>query len=166
MKRHIIFLLSCLLFSCKHDPNMGFGTDRMLYNMALETNAFTWYKNNDVLLSKSGLSGHQYPLSRTRYNTKATNYLTIDKKVQDGIQFEDGSFIVKELYNASEELSLYAVMYKMQNHSLADQSGWLWAYIKPDGEVLISSDKKGENCTSCHGQTGSIDYSLINLSHP
>ena len=47
-------IIAVALQSCKKDePQPAQGIDLQLYQMALETAGFTWYKNSDELLDKS-----------------------------------------------------------------------------------------------------------------
>ena len=58
--------------SCKKEtpaPN----TDEEMYEMAIATSGFTWFKNSNSLLDKSSGSGHPQPFLRTRYNTIAAD---------------------------------------------------------------------------------------------
>jgi hypothetical protein len=88
------------------------GIDRELYEMSLETDGFIWYKNSDVLLPKSSITGHGEILLRTRYNSIAAQDLDANGKVKDNTVFSEGALIVKELYNNANDFSTYAVMYK------------------------------------------------------
>jgi hypothetical protein len=167
MKFYIYLSITTLLLaSCKHEPSAIIITDQLIYEKALDLSTFTWYKNSDTLFNKSPLSGHAQAFSRTRYNTIAAKSLNADHKVIDGAIFEEDALIVKELIDANNNLVLYAIQYKKKDHASADEKGWLWAYIKANGEVDISTDKKGVNCTNCHSQTGNIDLTLMNVAHP
>lgn len=162
------FILAVLISvnGCKKEETAK-GTDRELYEMSLETVGFVWYKNSDVLLPKSNITGHQQSLLRTRYNGVASQALEADGKVKTGIIFPEGSLIVKELYNNSTDLSLYAIMYKKYNHPDADATGWVWGYVGADGTVGGEpASKKGSGCRGCHSQSGNIDLSLMNVAFP
>lgn len=161
----MLSLVSVITKSCKKEEPAK-GTDRELYEMALETDGFTWYKNADALLPKSSITGHSETLIRTRYNATAAAELTVDGKVKDNTVFPDGSLIVKELYNNSNDLSTYAIQYKMNNHPDADADGWVWGYIRANGDVRDAASKKGSGCRGCHNQVGNINLTLMNKAFP
>lgn len=162
-----VSILCVMLFlsGCKKDDKV-LAADVDLYEMAKETTGFVWYKNSDVLLPKSDLSGHSEAYLRTRYNSIAATMLNASGKVQSGITFPEGSLIVKELYSSQTSLSKYAILYKKSDHAYADAKGWVWGYIKADGSVATSSSEKGRSCIPCHSQSGNIDYSLMNVAIP
>lgn len=154
-----------LNFSCKKDKE-AIGTDKVLYDMAKQTNGFTWYKNNDMLLDKSSGSGHPQAFLKTRYNTIASSMLDTNGKIALNAAFPEGSLIVKELYSNTSTLDRYAILYKNTSNENADTKGWVWGYINADGSVAESSTNKGESCIGCHSQTGQIDYMLMNKFFP
>jgi hypothetical protein len=148
----------------KEDPAKG--TDLELYEMAQETTGFVWYKNSDALLPKSNITGHSETLIRTRYNNIAATQLDANGVVNGGITFPDESLIVKELYNSATDLSTYAIMYKKANHPDADAAGWVWGYVRANGDVRDPASKKGSGCRGCHNQGGNIDFTLMNVAFP
>ena len=159
----------CVVNSCKKDgveEKNSEITDKELYELSITTNGFSWFKNEDVLLSKSSGSGHPQPYLRTRYNAIAASKLDKEGKVEMGSIFPEGSLIVKELVDNSSKLVRYAVLYKSAGSSNADAKGWVWGYIDADGTVAISASKKGGSCISCHSQEGNIDYMLMNKYYP
>ncbi len=166
-----IFSILVVISSCKKDDEDDddtepLSTDAQLYNMAIEPSGFTWYKNSATPLPKSNSSGHSEPLLRTRYNAVAATKLGTDGKVMAGTTFPEGSLIVKELLNSDESISLYAILYKQSGNEDADADGWVWGYIRPNGEVAISATEKGTGCRGCHSQNGSIDFTLMNIAFP
>lgn len=164
------FFAACDSNTNPNPPNEGTPTtqttDATLYELAKATAGFTWYKKSDGLLKKSAGSGHTQPLLRTRYNAAAATKLDGSGKVVAGASFPDGALIVKELVDSANALSLYAILYKKTGDANADAKGWVWGYINPDGSVRISATQKGSACISCHSQTGSIDYMLMNKFFP
>ena len=142
------------------------GTDRELYEMSLETDGFIWYKNSDVLLPKSSITGHGETLLRTRYNSIAAQDLDVAGKVKDNTVFSEGALIVKELYNNANDFSTYAIMYKKPGHPDADATGWVWGYVRGNGDVRTAASEKGSGCRGCHNQAGNIDLSLMNVAFP
>lgn len=161
-----VFILGMLtLDSCKKDEDLK-GTDLQLFEMAKETQGFTWYMNSGELLPKSSGSGHNYPYLRTRYNTEASTQLDPDGKIKADAVFPEGSVVVKELYKDGSTLGRYAVLYKDPGNADADANGWVWGYIDADGDVAEPASKKGTSCINCHSQDGSIDYMLMNKFFP
>jgi len=162
-------VLSIVISSCKKEDaviDTTDKTDKELYDMAKVTSGFTWFKNSDILLERSSASGHSQPFLRTRYNTIAATMLNANGKIIEGSTFPEGSLIVKELYTNISTLDQYAILFKQSAHKNADAKGWVWGYIKADGEVLYLSSNKGASCTSCHSETGNIDYMLMNKYFP
>jgi len=167
--RNSILLTSILIFlvmvSCQKDQ-MATGTDKELFDMAVSETGFTWYKNSGSLLNRSSASGHSQPFLRTRYNSIAAAKLDQAGKVISGTIFPDGSLIVKELWDNSTTLGRYAILFKQAGHKDSDDKGWVWGYVNSDGTVAESASKKGGSCSSCHSQTGNIDYLLMGIYFP
>ncbi len=151
--------------SCEHeledDP-----LDAQLLELAVDASNNTWYKDNDTLLPRSPGSGHAQVLLRTRYNTVAASVLDSTEKVIPGSEFPSGSVAVKELFDNENTLAQYAIMFKKPTHPYADTDGWVWGYVRPDGEVREPSRNKGAACHGCHSQQGSIDFTLMNAYCP
>ncbi len=174
MKRyHLITSMPLLLFlltisvvsSCKKSDEPA-GTDKELYDMAKETQGFTWYKYTSAYLPKSSGSGHNQPLLRTRFNKEAATKLDSLGKVMSGASFPEGSLIVKELNDDPSTLVRYAILYKKTGHTDADANGWVWGYINADGTVSEPASNKGKACIGCHSQADNIDYVLMNKYFP
>lgn len=173
MKNRIIKIFVLLLFitsiwatnACKKDDTLE-GIDKELFDMAVVTDGFTWYKNSDSLLDKSPGSGHSLPFLRTRYNAIAATNLDTNGKILPGTSFANGSLIVKELIRDDNTIVRYAILYKQSGNANADPKGWVWGYVNTDGTVEESATRKGGSCINCHSQTGSIDYMLMNIYFP
>lgn len=165
----MILRISLLIFlmipfaSCKKKPK---GIDGEVYELSQDNAGHVWYKNSAVFLEKSPGSAHDFPYLRTRYNAIAATQLNNAGKINDGAIFPDGSVIVKELYNSSQELERYATLYKKPGSEYADANGWIWGYIEENGKVVESAELKGSSCISCHNQGGNIDYMLMNAYFP
>jgi hypothetical protein len=169
MKKLFLSLLPILFVlhfsSCKKDP-VATGIDRQLFEMAGETQGFTWFKYSNAFLPKSSGSGHPQALLRTRFNAEAATMLDENGAVIPDASFPEGSLIVKELHDKENSLSRYAILYKDSGNGSADNRGWVWGYINADGTVSISASKKGSSCINCHLQEGNIDYTLMNKFFP
>lgn len=161
----LLIAVSLSLDSCKHD-GAALGTDLLLYEMATVDTGFVWFKFSDAALDKSSGSGHSQPKLRTRYNATAAAMLDSEGRIQEGIQFPEGSLIVKELLENDLTISLYAVLYKSSENADADQNGWVWGYLNPNGTVRTPASDKGSGCIGCHTQDGHIDYMLMNKFYP
>lgn len=161
---YMALTLTIQLPSCKNDPPDGI--DAQMYEMGRNSNGFAWYKNSSEQLSSSGLTGHTEPTQRTRYNMIATTMLNSEFKIMDGITFPEGSLIVKELYKDNGNLSTLAMLYKKPSAPEADADGWVWGYFNEKGNIRAAASEKGAQCRSCHSQTGSIDFNLMNVAHP
>jgi hypothetical protein len=118
------------------------------------------------LLSKSSGSGHPQTSLRTKYNKIAATKLDASGKIITNASFPEGSLIVKELYENSNSLSRYAILYKKSDSPFADAKGWVWGYINANGKVAEPASNKGKACISCHTQSDHIDYMLMNKYFP
>lgn len=161
----LIIIGIIMQFSCNKDKTAK-GIDAELYEMAMISEDFVWYKFSDELLDKSIASGHNAPYLRTRYNFIAASYLDSVGKVNADAIFPNGALIVKELRQDENTLERYAILYKQNNHEYADEHGWIWGYVNEDKTVRISAAEKGSDCINCHLQDGNIDYTLMNKYFP
>lgn len=150
---------------CKKEEQAE-GTDQELFDLAKSAVGFNWYKNSATLLNKSTGSAHPQPFLKTRFNSVASAKLDASGKIMSGATFPEGSLIVKELYTDATTLVRYALLYKKSGSADADAKGWVWGYINADGTVAEAASKKGTSCISCHSQSGSIDYMLMNKFFP
>ena len=165
-KTLLVFLIGFAAFSsCKKEEEAK-GIDQEMLELARVSTGFTWFKNTPTLLNKSSGSGHPQPFLRTRYNTIAATSLDSSGKIISGINFAEGSLIVKELYNNTTTFGRYAMLYKKSASAEADANGWVWGYINADGSVAEPASSKGTSCISCHSQTDNIDYMLMNKYFP
>ena len=164
------FITTCILIittlhSCNKEEDAT-GIDKQLFDMAIETTGFTWYKNSSALLDKSSGSGHSEPFLRTRYNSVASAMLDSNGKIIPGSVFPDGSLIVKELFTNNTDIGRYAILYKKSSDTNADAAGWVWGYINADETVAEPASNKGSSCRGCHSQTNNIDFNLMNVYFP
>ena len=112
--------------------------------------ATSFYQGNSSRLAPSG-GGHGYVV--VRFDSVAAAALTDDGKLPQGEEFPEGSFIVKEAYaNASSELNAYVIMYKSPMDPNSGES-WVWGEYEQDGEILVSVERQGSPCISCHSIT-------------
>lgn len=154
------FLLSATLHSCKKDEPAE-GIDLELYNMATETDGFTWFENSDAWLPKSSGSAHNFANLRTRYNSTAATQLDAAGRIRGNAAFPDGSLVVKELSDGNSP-ALYAILYKQSDSEYADANGWVWGYVNADQTVRTPAEDRGSGCIGCHSQTDNLDYMLMN----
>lgn len=156
--------------SCKKDKeesNRADDLNKELHGKAANNSGAAWYKNSQAKLDKAPASGHSDPKLRTWYNSAAAIMLDTAGQVISGSIFTNGSLIVKELFDASENLTHYAVMYKSSSSEFADAHGWVWGEYSPSGSVEYSVDRKGASCTGCHsGVSGNIDLTTMHVAHP
>lgn len=162
----IFFSATLLLNSCNKDEDDATGIDKELFDKAKSSTGFVWYKNSTELLEKSSGSGHNFPFLRTRYNSVAASQLDSNGKINEGAIFSEGSLIVKELFSNANDIGRYAILYKSSGHESADANGWVWGYVNADESVAYAASEKGDGCISCHQQSGSIDYMLMNTYFP
>lgn len=161
----LIAACALTLGSCEYDAEED-PVDVQLLELARETAGYTWYKESATLLPRSPGSGHAQAFLRTRFNAPASTMLDTNGQVITGADFPDGSVIVKELFDDPTALAQYAVLYKKSDHPYADADGWVWGYVRTDGEVREPASNKGSACRGCHGQDGNIDHTLMNIYFP
>ncbi len=160
-----IAISSMIWSACKHESDED-PVDAQLLDMARGTDGFVWYEGSTAQLPRSNGSGHAEPFLRTRYNALAATVLNTNLMVTSDTLFPEGSLIVKELMTDASTIGTYAILYKQTNNPYADAGGWVWGYVRPNGEVRASAKDQGAVCRSCHTQAGHIDQTLMNISFP
>jgi hypothetical protein len=160
-----IVVLVAVLQACKHESNDS-PTDLELLTRARSSEAGVWYKFSNVLLPRSSGSGHSEALLRTRFNAVAAAYLDTLGKVQENTVFPEGSLVVKELWPDGSGVGTYAVMLKRSADAAADENGWVWGYIRDNGEVRVTAVNRGAVCKGCHAGPGNINGTLMNMAYP
>jgi mono/diheme cytochrome c family protein len=70
-------------------------------------------------------------------------------------ELPEGAILVKENYNADEELTAVTVMEKRPGYA-PEYGDWFWARYAPDGMVQASGQVA--SCLACHGAVRSNDY--------
>ncbi len=158
-------ILTVALSGCRHEAD-PFAVDAELLDRARGSEASVWYRFDDDLLPRSSGSGHNEAFLRTRFNDVAASILDENGKVMEDTLFPNGSLIVKELWLDENTLGTYAVLLKRAGTQGADADGWVWGYVRANGEVRESAINAGNACRSCHGQTGHIDRTLMNAYFP
>jgi len=157
--------LLTVLYACKHETDDA-PIDLELLTRARGPEAMVWYKFNSATLPRSSGSGHSEALLRTRFNSVAEAYLDTLGKVVPGTVFPDGSLVVKELWPDASGVGTYAVMLKRGGDPFADENGWIWGYIRANGQVRTSAVDRGAVCTGCHAGPGNINGTLMNAAFP
>ena len=175
IKNYIIISVGILIItfiSCKKkvdDSDVNFNdnktSDAELLELAIANNDFEWYKFSDDLLNPGARTGHLEEQLRTRYNQVAKSNLDSLGKVIENSKFPENSLIVKELFK-NGKLDTYAIMYKKTGDENADDNGWVWGYIRENGNIRNAADRKGQGCIGCHSISGNIDLTLMNAEHP
>ncbi|MFZ1695137.1 MAG: hypothetical protein WAT74_18220 [Flavobacteriales bacterium] len=153
------------LQACKHETDES-PTDLELLLRARGTEADVWYKFSEALLPRTSGSGHAETFLRTRFNDIAAAHLDTLGKVVEGTVFAEGSLVVKELWPNASGLGTYAVMLKRTGDPAADENGWVWGYIRDNGQVRESAINRGAVCKSCHAGSGNINGTLMNAAYP
>jgi len=151
----IVAVLYISINSCKKEKALPVNiTDEDIYRL-IQTSTKHYYQSGNVL-SGAGNSPHGYFKLWT--NTKALDDLDADQELPENAVFSDSSFIVKEITNATGDLQLYAIMYKLK-------STWFWGEYSPTGEVVYGIGNVGGSCVSCHGQSGNRDLTNTYTLH-
>lgn len=151
----LIAAIVTFMVACKSDNEDNQPTvDKQLFD-EVNASGFTYYRSGTIL-SPEGNSPHGS--FKLRFNNVANAALDTSGELPSGNSFPSGSIIVKEAYNSSSELELYAVMKKDAGNTYAG-SGWLWAELNKDGTTRYSVTKKGDACISCH--SGSTNRDLV-----
>ena len=70
----------------------------------------------------------------------------------------NGTIIVKDSYNAEEELTAVTVMAKVEDFA-PDSGDWYWAIYSPVGEPLRAGNLHG--CITCHAGMKDNDYIIV-----
>lgn len=161
----VIPALALSLAGCKHEPDTT-PLDAELYQLALNSSGHVWYKNSDELLPRSTGSGHSEAFLRTRYNAIAATALDTLYRVVADTAFPPGSLIVKELWSDASTIGTYAILLKRPDAEAADADGWVWGYLRANGEVRAPAIDRGAACRTCHMQDGEIDATLMNQYFP
>ena len=149
IKRIILTLLSISLYSCVSDKEEGVViSDATLYSL-IKSSSFSFYKNNADTLQADASSPHG-SFIRVNFNPKAQSVMNDSVSSLTGSTFPDESLIVKEIYDVKGgPLQSYAVMYKLKG-AANNGMGWIWSEIRPDGNVIYSTARQGDQCVSCH----------------
>ena len=140
-----IILLVCCTKKQGKNPSLAY-TDNALLDSCKQS-YHTYYKN-DPNTTLSGVHG-PHGAFKLRFNSIANKALTANGALPIGNKFPDGSLIVKDITDGSN-ISLYAIMYKYSG-------SWIWAEVKPDGNILHSVNGDAGICTGCHSQSGNRD---------
>jgi len=145
-----------LLAACTKDK-VASDEDNRLYQEAVATGAYSWYKNDPTIVPSSSGSGHA-GYFRVRFNNIAVAAFDTSGKLPVDSLFPTGAIVVKELFNSasSSDLREYAVM-KKDPGSANSEGGWLWAEYEPGGGVKYPTSNKGSACVGCHSAQGHRD---------
>ena len=149
--RFILYSIFFCLCSCTYDSVVpeGVTTDEQLYQWSKDS-ALHYYKNDTNTLGPAGNSPHGS--FKVRFNAIALAALDSSGKLPAGGIFPEGSIVVKQTTSG-----ILAVMMK-RSASPHAALNWLWAEYSTSGSTVISLNKRGTACTSCHSETGHRDY--------
>jgi hypothetical protein len=127
-------------------------SDAGLFGLVTQVQPFgTYAAFPDLEVNAAGVlpgTGPHVPMVRVRMNAQAAGVLQ-NGRLPSGARFPDGSVLFKEIITSAGDASLYAVMYKNRDHSLAG-NGWLWAEYRTNGSTAYSISNRGSACTGCH----------------
>lgn len=158
IKNTILTLLVISLYSCVSDKEEGVVvTDGTIYNL-VKSSSFSFFKNKADTLPADPSSPHT-SFMRVLFNPKAQSAMNDSLGALSASTFPDESLIVKEVYDTKGgTLQVYSVMYKLKG-AANNGSGWIWNELRPDGNVIYSAARKGDQCISCH--TEGINSDLV-----
>ncbi len=161
-----LFLVGLTLESCtnkKSDPPTV--SDATLYQKSLELTSFSYFRNSHDTLVTNPFSPHGFYM-RVRFNATARAAMNDSISRLSAEAFPDESMIVKEVYDIpGGPLKAYAIMFKMKNNA-ENAGGWLWNETDPQGNVLYSVTKRGDECISCHSTNASnADQEMTQFFH-
>lgn len=69
------------------------------------------------------------------------------------------TMVVKEGFNADEELTGIYLMYKIEDYDPRNND-WFWAAYSPDGSV--NAEGRVDGCINCHDDVNAADYVFYN----
>ncbi len=156
IKNTILIILAFSIYSCVSDKEEGVViADGTIFNL-VKSSSFSFYKNKTDTLPADPSSPHT-SFMRVLFNPKAQSAMNDSLSTLTASVFPDESMIVKEVYDTKGgALQVYSVMYKLKG-AANNGSGWIWNEFRPDGNVIYSAARKGDQCVSCHTEGVSSD---------
>ncbi|MDP2386399.1 MAG: cytochrome P460 family protein [Bacteroidota bacterium] len=149
MKYFVVLLLALCVgfYACTKDvgilPQAPPLTDSLLFTYVKDSANQTPYLSTTSQSTFTSDAAHGSKLYKLMVNTKARNSMTDGGKLPVNGSFPDSSLMVKKLYNTSNQVDFYAVMYKKDG-------AWKWAEFNASGTVVKSINSNSDNCISCH----------------
>jgi hypothetical protein len=145
-----LFFIAVIFSSCVNEKEEGVVvSDATLFELALNTSSFNFFRNNADTLPADQQSVH-FSFVRVRFNPKARTAMDDSLTSLSAQEFPDESMIVKEVYDVKGgPLKRLSIMYKLKN-AANNGNGWIWSEIEADGNPVISSGLKGSSCIGCH----------------
>jgi hypothetical protein len=141
-----VTLMSSVFYSCTKDvgvnplldKNLGYN-DKALYDTCKNEAAFSYYKNNNSVITSDPAHGSPHGDFKLKFNKIATAALGADGKLPVGQTFPNGSMVVKQTVAGK-----FFYVFKRND-------SWLWgALIQADGSVEQSINTDPAYCLSCH----------------
>lgn len=152
-----LILVSSVFYSCTKDvgvnplldKNSPY-TDKSLFDTIKNEAGFTYYKNNNAVITSDITKGSPHGNFKLKFNKIATAALGADGKLPVGNVFPEGSMVVKETIGGK-----YNFLYKRN-------ASWLWGETTQDGSNVIQSVNADASsaCISCHNRPVARDYVL------
>jgi hypothetical protein len=147
-----LFTLKACVYHDLSEITTANNTDESLF-AEINQSGYEYYQSGNIL---SAASPSPHGSFRLRFNTVAQTSLDGTGELPESAVFKPGAVIVKEIYNASEELVLFAVIKKAPGDINAP-TGHLFAEYALDGDVIIGIESKGAACAGCHSGTPNRD---------
>jgi hypothetical protein len=147
-----LFTMKACVYDDLSEITTANNTDESLF-AEINGTGYEYYQSGDLL---SAASPSPHGSFRLRFNGVAQTSLDGTGELPESAVFKSGAVIVKEIYNASDELVLFAVIKKAPGDINAP-TGHLFAEYALNGDVLISIESKGAACVDCHSGTPNRD---------
>jgi hypothetical protein len=147
----LLTVMSIAIYGCAKKK-----TTEKIYSESTSTSLYL-YKGKDTIYHPAGTSPHgNFNLN---FNQTPHDAFGVDGKLPVGQTFPEGSLIVKEIYDANNQLIVYAVMKKDRKSKFANHK-WIWAEYNADGSSKVSIAREGKDCVDCHTSGITRDLTL------
>ena len=155
---------SHLFCACSQDPSLEPNTPRSDADIILEAKRYTqeFQQINQAPLP----SVHQDDITVNTWANERSEALfrSIPTMENDpDAQFDPGSFLLKEHFDANDTLVMYTLMYKQPPGYSPVSHDWWWAKLDSNFEVIEGVVGKGPEITSCydcHDSATDVDFAI------